>query len=467
MRLPREIGPIHFIGIGGIGMSGIAEVLSNLGYTVQGSDVSESGNVARLRDKGVKVSVGHEAENVGAADVVVVSTAIKRDNPELIAARARRIPVVRRAEMLAELMRLKSCVAISGTHGKTTTTSMVATLLDGGGLDPTVINGGIINAYGTNSRLGGGDWMVVEADESDGTFLKLPADVAIVTNVDPEHLDHFKTFEAVQDAFRDFVENVPFYGFAVMCIDHPVVQGLVGKIEDRRIITYGENPQADARLADLEAMGGGSTFKVVIRDRKTGRAHEIADIALPMPGRHNASNATAAIAVAHELGISDDAIRQAIAGFGGVKRRFTRTGEWNGVTIIDDYGHHPVEIAAVLKAARESYAGKIIAVVQPHRYTRLQSLFEEFCSCFNDADAVVVADVYPAGEAPIPGIDRDHFVTGLRAHGHREVTPLQKPSDLAGVIKGLARPGDLVVCLGAGSITQWAYALPDELKAQA
>jgi UDP-N-acetylmuramate--alanine ligase len=330
-----------------------------------------------------------------------------------------------------------------------------------------VINGGIINAYGTNSRLGGGDWMVVEADESDGTFLKLPADVAIVTNVDPEHLDHFKTFEAVQDAFRDFVENVPFYGFAVMCIDHPVVQGLVGKIEDRRIITYGENPQADARLADLEAMGGGSTFKVVIRDRKTGRVHEIADIALPMPGRHNASNATAAIAVAHELGISDDAIRRAIAGFGGVKRRFTRTGEWNGVTIIDDYGHHPVEIAAVLKAARESYAGKIIAVVQPHRYTRLQSLFEEFCSCFNDADAVVVAHVYPAGEAPIPGIDRDHFVTGLRAHGHREVTPLQKPSDLAGVIKGLARPGDLVVCLGAGSITQWAYALPGELKAQA
>ncbi len=465
MRLPREIGPIHFVGIGGIGMSGIAEVLCNLGYTVQGSDASENANVIRLREKGVKVSIGHKAEHVDGADVVVVSTAIKRDNAELMAARARRIPVVRRAEMLAELMRLKSCVAIAGTHGKTTTTSMVATLLDAGGLDPTVINGGIINAYGTNARLGAGDWMVVEADESDGTFLKLPADIAIVTNVDPEHLDHFKTFDAVQDAFRNFVENVPFYGFAVMCTDHPVVQALVGKIEDRRIITYGENPQADARLVDLSSGGGGSKFNVVFRNRKTGVSHEIANVVLPMPGRHNASNATAAIAVAHELGISDDAIRKAIAGFGGVKRRFTKTGEWNGITIIDDYGHHPVEIAAVLKAARDSYRGKVIAVVQPHRFTRLQSLFEEFCTCFNDADAVVVAEVYPAGEAPIEGIDRDHFVLGLRAHGHRDVIPLQKPADLAGIIRGFAVSGDLVVCLGAGNITQWAYALPGELKA--
>src|ERR1700753_2934192 len=419
MRLPREIGPIHFVGIGGIGMSGIAEVLSSLGYTVQGSDASEGANVVRLREKGVKVTVGHKAENVDGADVVVVSTAIKRDNPELMAAREKRLPVVRRAEMLAELMRLKSCVAIAGTHGKTTTTSLVAALLDAGNFDPTVINGGIINAYGTNARLGAGDWMVVEADESDGTFLKLPTDVAIVTNVDPEHLDHFKTFHAVQDAFRSFVETVPFYGFAVMCIDHPVVQALVGKIEDRRIITYGENPQADARLVDLSPMGGGSAFKVVIRDRKGGAAHEIADITLPMPGRHNALNATAAIAVAHALGLSGKSIREALAGFGGVKRRFTKTGETNGVTVIDDYGHHPVEIAAVLKAARESTNGKVIAVVQPHRYTRLQSLFEEFCTCFNDADAVVVADVYPAGEAPIEGIDRDHFVTGLREHGHR------------------------------------------------
>lgn len=465
MRLPREIGPIHFVGIGGIGMSGIAEVLVNLGYAVQGSDAADNYNLDRLRKKGAKVSVGHKAENIDGAEVVVVSSAIKRDNPELMAARERRIPVVRRAEMLAELMRLKSCVAIAGTHGKTTTTTMVATLLDAGGLDPTVINGGIINAYGSNARLGAGDWMVVEADESDGTFLKLPTDVAIVTNVDPEHLDHFKTFEAVQDAFRHFVENLPFYGFAVMCIDHPVVQGLVGRIEDRRIITYGENPQADARLVDLTAGGGGSKFKVVIRDRKSGAVHEIADLALPMPGRHNASNATAAIAVAYALGVSDEAIRKAMAGFGGVKRRFTKTGEWNGVTVIDDYGHHPVEIAAVLKAARDSYTSKVIAVVQPHRYTRLQSLFEEFCTCFNDADAVVVADVYAAGEAPIDGIDRDHFVAGLRAHGHREVIPLPAAPELAGIVKELAKPGDLVVCLGAGNITQWAYALPGELQA--
>src|SRR6201992_4034996 len=336
MRLPREIGPIHFVGIGGIGMSGIAEVLCNLGYTVQGSEASESGNVGRLRDTGVKVSICHKAENVEGADVVVVSTAIKRDNPELMAARANRIPVVRRAEMLAELMRLKSCVAISGTHGKTTTTTMVATLLDAGGLDPTVVNGGIINAYGSNARLGAGDWMVVEADESDGTFLKLPSDIVIVTNIDPEHLDHFKTFEAIKEAFRDFVENVPFYGFAVMCTDPPVVRDLVGKIEDRRIITYGLNEQADARLTDLTPMGGGSSFKVVMRDRKPGDAHEIADITLPMPGRHNALNATAAIAVAHALGLSGKSIREALAGFGGVKRRFTKTGETNGVTVIDD-----------------------------------------------------------------------------------------------------------------------------------
>jgi UDP-N-acetylmuramate--alanine ligase len=465
MRLPREIGPIHFVGIGGIGMSGIAEVLCNLGYTVQGSDASESANVNRLREKGITIHVGHKAENVAGADVLVVSTAIKRDNPELMAARAQRIPVVRRAEMLAELMRLKSCVAIAGTHGKTTTTSMVAALLDAGDLDPTVINGGIINAYGTNARLGAGEWMVVEADESDGTFLKLPADVAIVTNVDPEHLDHFKTFDAVQDAFRHFVENVPFYGFAVMCIDHPVVQTIVGKIEDRRIITYGENPQADARLVDLKPANGGSAFKVAFRDRKANTTHEIDNLMLPMPGRHNALNATAAIAVAHELGMSDDAIRKAIAGFGGVKRRFTKTGEWNGVTIIDDYGHHPVEITAVLRAARESTTGKVIAVVQPHRYTRLQSLFEEFCTCFNDADTVIVADVYPAGEAPIEGIDRDHFVLGLRAHGHREVIALPESAALAGLVAGVAKSGDTVVCLGAGNITQWAYALPNELKA--
>jgi UDP-N-acetylmuramate--alanine ligase len=465
MKLPRDIGPVHFVGIGGIGMSGIAEVLSNLGYTVTGSDVSDSANVKRLREKGIKVAIGHKAENIDGADVVVVSSAIKRDNPELAAARAKRLPVVRRAEMLAELMRLKSCVAIGGTHGKTTTTSLVASLLDAGGLDPTVINGGIINAYGTNARLGAGDWMVVEADESDGTFLKLPADIAIVTNVDPEHLDHFKTFEAVQDAFRAFVENIPFYGFAVMCTDHSVVQTLVGKLEDRRILTYGINPQADVRLTDIDHHNGASRFAVVFRDREGRTAHEIADLTLPMPGRHNALNATAAIAVAHQLGIRDDVIRGALAKFGGVKRRFTRVGEWNGAVIIDDYGHHPVEIAAVLRAARESAKGKVIAVMQPHRYTRLHDLFEQFCTCFNDADTVIIAPVYPAGEAPIAGADRDSLVAGLRSHGHRQAIPLPAPEALAGLVKGLAGPGDYVVCLGAGSITQWAYALPGELAA--
>src|SRR6187397_2200600 len=464
MKLPRDIGPVLFVGMGGIGMSGIAEVLANLGYTVIGSDVTDSANVRRLRDKGVKVAIGHKAENIDGADVVVVSSAIKRDNPELVAARAKRLPVVRRAEMLAELMRLKSCVAVAGTHGKTTTTSMVATLLDAGGFDPTVINGGIINAYGTNARLGAGDWMVVEADESDGTFLKLPADVAIVTNIDPEHLDHFKTFEAIEAAFENFVTNVPFYGFAVMCTDHPVVQTLVGRIEDRRLITYGENPQADARLVGLKPEGAGSRFTVAFRDRAGGPAHEIANLSLPMPGQHNALNATSGIAVAQELGIPDEQIRKGLAGFGGVKRRFTRTGDWNGVTVFDDYGHHPVEIAAVLKAARESAKGNVIAVMQPHRYTRLSALFDQFCTCFNDADAVIIADVYAAGEAPIPGADRDTLVAGLRARGHRNVTGLDDSQQLAGLIKGIAQPSDYVVCLGAGNITQWAYALPEELK---
>jgi UDP-N-acetylmuramate--alanine ligase len=342
---------------------------------------------------------------------------------------------------------------------------MVAALLDAGGLDPTVINGGIINAYGTNARLGAGEWMVVEADESDGTFLKLPADVAIVTNIDPEHLDHFHTYDAVQDAFRAFIENIPFYGFAVMCTDHPVVQSLVGRLEDRRILTYGENPQADVRLVGLTHDNGHSHFAVQFRDRSGATTHAIDKLALPMPGRHNALNATAAVAVARELGLADGAIRKALAGFGGVKRRFTRVGTWNGAVIIDDYGHHPVEIAAVLRAARDSAAGKVIAVVQPHRYTRLHDLFEPFCTCFNDADAVIVAPVYPAGEAPIPGTDRDALVAGLRAHGHRQAMPLEGPEQLAGLVKTLAQPGDYVVCLGAGSITQWAYALPDELKA--
>jgi UDP-N-acetylmuramate--alanine ligase len=465
MKLPRDTGPIHFIGIGGIGMSGIAEVLLNLGYIVQGSDAADSANVKRLREKGAKISVGHSASALGDAAVVVVSTAIKRDNPDLVAARARRLPVVRRAEMLAELMRLKRCVAIAGTHGKTTTTSLVAALVDAGGFDPTVINGGIINAYGTNARLGAGEWMIVEADESDGTFLKLPADIAVVTNVDPVHLDHFKTFDAVQEAFRAFVENVPFYGFAVMCTDHPVVQLLVGQITDRRIITYGTNPQADVRVLPTEQRGGQTQFSVVFRDRTGAMVHEIERLTLPMPGAHNVLNATAAVAVAHELGIADERVRDALQKFGGVRRRFTRTGEWNGVAVIDDYGHHPVEIAAVLRAARETSAGRVIAVVQPHRYTRLASLFEQFSTCFNDADTVIVAHVYPAGEAPIAGMDRDGLVQGLRAHGHRQAIPLDGPEHLARTVRRLVQSGDIVVCLGAGNITQWAYALPDELAA--
>jgi UDP-N-acetylmuramate--alanine ligase len=463
MKLPSELGPIHFVGIGGIGMSGIAEVLINIGYKVQGSDASDNANVKRLRERGASVFVGHDAAQVGDAGVVVVSTAIRRDNPELTAARLRRIPVVRRAEMLAELMRLKQCVAIAGTHGKTTTTSLVATLLDAAGLDPTVINGGIINAYGTNARRGAGDWMVVEADESDGTFLKLPADIAIVTNIDPEHLDHFKTFDAIKEAFLAFVENLPFYGFAVMCLDHPIVQELVGRIEDRRVITYGENPQADIRLLDVALNDGVTRFNVLIRDRQTGQATYIDELALPMPGRHNALNATAAIAVAHELKASIGTIRRAIASFGGVKRRFTRTGEWDGVQIFDDYGHHPVEIAAVLRAARESTRGQVIAVMQPHRYTRLQSLFDAFALCFNDADTVIVADVYPAGEAPIEGVDKEALTAAINAHGHRHAVALPSPEKLATLVRGVAKPGDYVVLLGAGSITQWAYALPGEL----
>jgi UDP-N-acetylmuramate--alanine ligase len=454
---------VHFVGIGGIGMSGIAEVLANQGYQVQGSDVAENANVRRLREKGIYVTVGHKAENLGAAAVVVVSSAIKRDNPELIAARGKRLPVVRRAEMLAELMRMKTCVAIGGTHGKTTTTSLVATLLDAANFDPTVINGGIINAYGTNARMGASDWMVVEADESDGTFLKLPADIAVVTNIDPEHLDHFHTYDAIKAAFRSFVENVPFYGFAVMCLDHPVVQDLVGQIEDRRVVTYGENPQADVRLLDVDLKGGKCRFRVCIRDGAS--EIDIPGLELPMPGHHNALNATAAIAVAHNLGIPADTIRTGLSRFGGVKRRFTKTGDWQGVAIYDDYGHHPVEIAAVLRAARASTEGKVIAVVQPHRYTRLQALFDGFSTCFNDADAVIVSDVYSAGEAPIPGIDRDHLVAALKARGHRNVIALAAPEQLANHVAGLARTGDYVVCLGAGSITQWAYALPGELEA--
>ena len=462
-----DIGPIHFVGIGGIGMSGIAEVMHNLGYRVQGSDVADGANVQRLRGLGIEVHVGHRAENLGKAKVVVCSSAIRGGNPEVDEARAKLLPVVRRAEMLGELMRLKWSIAVGGTHGKTTTTSMVAALLDAAGYDPTVINGGIINAYGTNARLGQGDWMAVEADESDGTFVKLPATVAIVTNIDPEHLDHYGTFDRVRDAFHAFVENIPFYGFAVLCTDHPEVQKLVARVVDRRVLTYGLNPQADIRASRVRAEDGVMVFDVTVATRANGPARVIDDLRLPMLGEHNVQNSLVMVAVAHQLGIPDDVLRAALAGFAGVKRRFTRTGASNGVTVIDDYGHHPVEITAVLKAARSATPGRVVAVVQPHRYSRLKDLFEEFCTCFNDADTVVVAPVYAAGESPIEGMDRDALVAGLKQRGHRHALPLDAPSGLAALVRDITRPGDLVVCLGAGSITAWAYALPAELDALA
>ncbi len=464
MKMPKAIGLVHFIGIGGIGMSGIAEVLHNLGHKVQGSDQSESANVQRLRDKGIPVFVGHAAENLGDAEVVVVSTAIKKSNPELAAAREKSLPIVRRAEMLAELMRFRNAIAIGGTHGKTTTTSMVATLLDAGGLDPTVINGGIINAYGTNARMGEGEWMVVEADESDGTFLKLPADVAVITNIDPEHLDHYGTFDAVRAAFRQFVENVPFYGFGVLCLDHPEVQALVGRIEDRKIVTYGANPQADVRYFNVRMEGTKSIFDVEIRRRRTGRVFNFNDLTLPMPGRHNISNATAAIAVANRLGISEEDIRKGLAAFGGVKRRFTLIGDWNGVSVFDDYGHHPVEITAVLRAAREACEGRIIAIHQPHRFSRLASLFEDFANCFNDADTILLAPVYAAGEEPVEGVNSEALVSRIRASGHRDARYISSPAEIAPIVAGIAKPGDFVVLLGAGNITQWAATLPKELE---
>jgi UDP-N-acetylmuramate--alanine ligase len=463
--MPLDIGIIHFVGIGGIGMSGIAEVMHTLGYQVQGSDIAQNANVDRLRALGIPVEIGHRAENLGDARVIVVSSAVKADNPEVLAARKAMTPVVRRAEMLAELMRLKWSIAVGGTHGKTTTTSLIASVLDAASLDPTVINGGIINAYGTNARLGAGEWMVVEADESDGSFTRLPATIAVVTNIDREHMEFYGEFTKVKAAFRTFVESIPFYGFGVLCIDHPEVQSLLAQLTDRKIITYGLSPLAQVRGTNVVLDAAGVRFDAAISDRVNGGERTIADIRLTMYGQHNVLNALAAVSVATEMGIADETIREGLRRFTGVKRRFTRVGEVGGITIFDDYGHHPVEIAAVLKAARTTTTNRVIAVVQPHRYTRLQSLFEEFCTCFNDADHVIVADVYPAGEAAIEGMNRDALVNGLHAHGHPQVTALMSPKHLAAVIDDIALPGDLVVCLGAGNITAWANALPQELAA--
>ena len=464
MQMPLTIGRIHFVGIGGIGMSGIAEVLHTLGHKVSGSDMSDNANVKRLRGLGIDVIVGHGPENVEGAAVVVVSTAIRQDNPELVTARESLIPVVRRAEMLAELMRLKWSIAVGGTHGKTTTTSLIAQMFETAEMDPTVINGGIINTYGTNARLGQGEWMVVEADESDGSFIKLPATITVVTNIDPEHLDFYGSFDALRQAFQTFVQNIPFYGFAALCIDHPEVQALIGKVSDRRLISYGFSPQADVRAVNLTSDPSGVTFDVTASVRGE-EARELKGLHLPMHGDHNVQNSLAAIVVAIEMGLSDDQIAKGLASFGGVKRRFTKTGEVNGVTVIDDYGHHPVEITAVLKAARAATRRNVVAIVQPHRYTRLQSLFEEFCACFNDADSVIVANVYEAGEQPIEGIHRDALVQGLKTRGHRHVLALGSENDLPEMIQEMTEDGDLVVFLGAGTITNWAHALPGQLEA--
>ncbi|MAS82979.1 MAG: UDP-N-acetylmuramate--L-alanine ligase [Legionellales bacterium] len=463
--LPLSINKIHFCGIGGIGMSGIAEVLHNLGYTVQGSDIAQNNNVNRLVQIGIPVSIGQSEDNLAGATVVVVSSAIKPDNPELMAARQRHIPVVRRSEMLAELMRLKWAIAVAGTHGKTTTTSLIAAMLDTIEKDPTVINGGIINAYGTNARLGEGEWVVVEADESDGTFIKLPATIAVVTNIDPEHLDFYGSFDEVRKAYVSFVANIPFYGLAVLCIDHPEVQSLIPKISDRKIIKYGFNAQADIRAENLTTISGQSEFDIIFSGRSSMAGTHLEKVSLPMVGKHNVQNALAAVAIAQEMNASADKIRKGLAVFSGVKRRFTITGKAHGITIVDDYGHHPVEINAALAAARASTEKKVIAVVQPHRYSRLKDLFEDFCTCFNDADTVIVADVYPAGEIPINGINRDNLINGLRSHGHRDVLPLKDGESLSSLIKEIATDGDIVICLGAGNITSWANNLPHELSA--
>lgn len=462
--VPNDIGTIHFVGIGGIGMSGIAEVMHNLGYTVQGSDMADSYVIDGLRKLGIKVMIGHSADNLGDAAVVVTSTAVKAGNPERDAALERRIPLVRRAEMLAELMRLKNTVAVAGTHGKTTTTSLIAAMLDHGGIDPTVINGGIINSYGSNARLGTSDWMVVEADESDGSFLRLDGTIAVVTNIDPEHLDHYGGFDAIKDAFVEFVENVPFYGAAIMCLDHPEVQAILPKIRDRRIITYGFSAQADIRGENVTPFPGGNRFDVVIRSRD-GSQRTITGIELPMPGRHNVQNALAAVAVGLEMGMDDSAVAHGFDKFGGVKRRFTKVGEIDGVTIIDDYGHHPVEIRAVLSAAREGAQGRVIAVAQPHRFSRLRDHMDDFQQAFNDADMVFISPVYAAGEAPIEGVDSDALVNGIKARGHRSAATIGDAADLATKLAGIVQDKDMVVCLGAGDITKWAAGLAGAIKA--
>lgn len=463
---PLAFGPVHFVGIGGIGMSGIAEVMHNLGHPVRGSDAGEGANVRRLRALGIAVEVGHDPAHLGDAAAVVVSSAVPPDNPELRAAVERRIPVLRRADMLAELMRFQPSLAVGGTHGKTTTTSLVAAVLAEAGLDPTVVNGGVVNAWETNARVGTGAWMVVEADESDGTLVRLPATVAVVTGIDPEHLDHYRSFEALRAAFLQFVENLPFYGVAILCADHPEVVRLARSVTDRRVVTYGLAAGADVRGTGLRPVPAGMRFTAALGPGAPGGAGTIEGLVLGMPGRHSVQNALAAVAGGLVLGIPAAAIRRALEGFAGVRRRFTRVGEACGVQVIDDYGHHPVEIRAVLEAARQVAKGRVVAVLQPHRYSRLQALFGDFCRAFGDAAAVVVSDVYAAGEEPVAGVDRDALVEGIRTAGHPSVHPLESPDGLAAVLAPLVRPGDAVVCLGAGDVTAWAQRLPQALRAE-
>ncbi len=463
--IPLDFGLIHFVGIGGIGMSGIAELLHNQGYEVAGSDQKESANVKRLKSLGIRVAIGHDANHVKNAGVVVVSSAIDPANPEVAAARALQTPIVRRADMLAELMRLKSSIAVGGTHGKTTTTSLITHMLVAGGTDPTVVNGGILEAYGSNAVLGKGTWLVAEADESDGTFTRLPSTISVITNIDPEHMEHYGTVDKLHEAFDTFISNIPFYGFGLLCIDHPTVQALKARIFDRRILTYGLSPQADVRAHNLRPDDRGVTFDLVLQDaRQTGgQNHE--DFFLPMWGDHNVQNALAALAIGVELGFSINILKRGLADFKGVKRRFSHVGTWRDIKIIDDYGHHPVEIEAVLSAARSiDRPGKIIAVVQPHRYSRLNDLFDEFCTCFNLADHVIVSDVFSAGEEPITGINKNTLIEGLLRSGHRSVEPLNEETELPLLVKKIAKPGDLVICLGAGSISSWANELQVNLE---
>ena len=470
MQMPRDLGTFHIIGIGGIGMSAIAEVLLAKGYSVQGSDQKDSANVRRLRAKGVRVFVGHDAINLVGARQVVISTAVKKGNPELEAARAKGLPIIRRAEMLAELMRLYSTVSITGTHGKTTTSSLVSHMFESAGLDPTVITGGIINSWGTNARLGNGRWMVVEADESDGTFTRLPTEIGIVTNIDPEHLDYFGSVETMHREYEAFMRNVPFYGLLVACVDHPVVADMVARLDmrtdGRRLLTYGTRDGADLVITAHTQAGHVSTFDVRLSQRVAGGARTLAGLDLPLPGRHNALNALGAIAVAAEAGIPDEKIRTGLASFSGVKRRFQPTGEWNGVSFYDDYGHHPAEIAAVLQAARAGAKGRVIAVFEPHRYTRIRDLFGEFAACFHEADSVVVGPLYTAGEQPIAGIDNHAIAEAIRATGHPSVLVIDSPTELIGLVGRYGRADDMIVFLGAGTSTDWAHALPGWLAEQ-